>query len=126
VLDSWLSSTGGQGGRQRRRSHRMAHQVTDVGRSRHQRGCDAADNSEKHSAHPDPDPQQDLGPHADETAAQRRAPTRIVDAPTMEEYGGLRVISVFLSGERPDVGGQVESADRGQVLDAVAFTPDSR
>ena len=37
------------------------------------------------------------------------------------DFDGLRVISVFLSGERADAGGAVEASDRGQVLDAVAL-----
>lgn len=45
----------------------------------------------------------------------------IVPASAVTDYDGVRVISVFLSGERADVGGQVEASERGQVLDAVAL-----
>src|SRR5450755_3614512 len=41
--------------------------------------------------------------------------------PTSTEVDGLRVISVFVSGERADVGGDVEESAREQVLDAVAL-----
>lgn len=37
------------------------------------------------------------------------------------DVDGLRVISVFISGERTDVGGQVEASERGQVLDAISL-----
>ncbi len=40
----------------------------------------------------------------------------IVPAGTTVEFDGLRVISVFMSGERADGGGDVEATQRDQVL----------
>jgi len=39
----------------------------------------------------------------------------------VEDAEGLRVISVFISGERVDAGGDVAVSERGQVLDAIAL-----
>jgi hypothetical protein len=45
----------------------------------------------------------------------------IVPAGTPADFDGLRVISIFLSGERADDGSVVKASDRGQVLDAIAL-----
>jgi hypothetical protein len=54
-------------------------------------------------------------------AAEWRAQRRDIVPAAAEDPEGMRVISVFLSGERADLAGQVIASDRGQVLDAIAL-----
>jgi hypothetical protein len=44
----------------------------------------------------------------------------LVNPDATSDFDDLRVISVFISGERADAGGQVEATERSQILDAVA------
>lgn len=44
----------------------------------------------------------------------------IVNPDATADFDDLRVISVFISGERADAGGQVEATERSQILDAIA------
>jgi len=50
-----------------------------------------------------------------------RAQRRDIVPAASTDVDGLRVFSVFVSGERADAGGQVEQSERGQVLDAIAL-----